>query len=477
MTPDGNSPQTSAKSPVWRAARLRMKQLENAAQKMSPKWFVGNAGVIVAALLFLITAIVLAGALQRILTHGAVVQKTQNALRDSGFLQESLDEASAAARGFVITHDPSLVAVREQAKHSIHANLANLAGYVKGDPVAERYFRDTANAVAARVKLFDTLIEASKTTPNQAGEQQRIRKVQLSNAQLSALRAHLRSVLQYHEARITFYLELAVVLVLVAGVAAPLSGLLGIYLLRRERDSQRARELQMELMHVQRLAIMGETSAMLAHEINQPLAAATNYISVLRRLLDIGAIEKAQPVVERISEQVQRTGTILRKLRRFIEKRESERTLESPEVLVDDAITLLGTIDNEVGLDTRIGADLPRVMVDRIQLQQVLVNLMRNAIEAMQDCPRRELVLSVISPDRHIVEVRLADTGPGLPQHVSERLFQPFVSTKQSGMGVGLSICRSIIEQHNGRIWAEPNPGGGTVFCFTLPAAEERAAA
>jgi C4-dicarboxylate-specific signal transduction histidine kinase len=313
--------------------------------------------------------------------------------------------------------------------------------------------------------------------PIQTEEMKRIRMVRLNVVQLSALRAHLRSVLEHHEMRIAYYLELAVGLVLVAGATAPLCGLLGIYLLRRERDSQRARELQMELMHVQRLAIMGETSAMLAHEINQPLAAATNYISVLRRLLDIGAVEKAQPVVERINEQVQRTGTILRKLRRFIEKRETERTLESPEVLVEDAITLLGTIDNEVILDTRMGTNLPMVMVDRVQLQQVLVNLMRNAIEAMQECPRRELVLSVISPDRNNVEISLADTGPGLPLHVSERLFQPFVSTKQSGMGVGLSICRSIIEQHNGRIWAESSPDGGTVFRFTLPAAEERAAA
>jgi len=116
-------------------------------------------------------------------------------------------------------------------------------------------------------------------------------------------------------------------------------------------------------------------------------------------------------------------------------------------------------------------------MVDRIQLQQVLVNLMRNAIEAMQGCPRRELTLSASSPHRGSVEISLADTGPGLAPEVIERLFQPFVSTKESGMGVGLSICRSIIEQHDGRIWAEPGPGGGTVFHFTLPAVRERAVA
>lgn len=477
MTPNTDTAPKPTKQSGWDAARLRMKQLENAAQKMSPNWFAGNAGVIAAAVLFLLTAIILAGTLQRILVHAAVVQRTQDTLRDAGSLQESLDEASAAARGFVATRESSLLTVREQAKRAFHTNLNSLSSNVRGDPTAERLLRDATPALVARVQLFDQLIETSKTMPIQADEMKRNRMVRLNIAQISTLRAHLRGVLQRHEARIIYYLELAVVLVLVTGAAAPLCGLLGIFLLRRERDDQRARELQMELMHVQRLAIMGETSAMLAHEINQPLAAATNYISVLRRLLDTGAVEKAQPVVERISEQVQRTGTILRKLRRFIEKRESERTLEAPEVLVDDAITLLGTIDNEVGLDTRIGADLPRVMVDRVQLQQVLVNLMRNAIEAMQDCPRRELVLSAISPNHDNIEISLADTGPGLPQHVRERLFQPFLSTKQSGMGVGLSICRSIIEQHNGRIWAEPNPGGGTVFRFTLPAAKERAAA
>ncbi len=422
---------------------------------MSPNWFAGNAGVIIAAALFLLTSLILAGTLVRMQEHSAKSQATQTALRETVELQESLNEASAAARGFALSRDRTLLAVYKVAKQFIGTHLGNLVLDLKDDTGALRHLRESEPRIAAQIQDLDAVIGGSDEpgATDHASEARRIEVGQSNNAQLAALRAHLRDALQSDQGQTTGDLRLAIALVLIAGIAAPLCGLIGIYLLRRERDNQRARELQMELMHTQRLAIMGETSAMLAHEINQPLAAATNYISVLRRLLDTGAVEKAQPVVERINEQVQRTGTILRKLRRFIEKRESERTLESPEVLVDDAITLLGTIDNEVGLDTRIGADLPRVMVDRVQLQQVLVNLMRNAIEAMQECSRRDLVLSVISPDHKSVEISLADTGPGLPQHVSERLFQPFVSTKQSGMGLGLSIRRSIIEQHNVRIW------------------------
>lgn len=467
---DKNSTPAKSSGANWQAARLRMKQLENAAQKMSPNWFAGNAGVVVAAALFLLTSLVLAGTLVRMQEHSTKSLATQNGLREVVELQESIDEASAAARGFAVSRDHTLLAVYEVAKRFISVHLGNLVSELKDDPGALRHLRESEPIIAAQVRDFDAMIASS-------GETQRTREAQSNNAQLTNLRAHLRDALQLDQSQNAKNLRLAIALVLIAGIASPLFGLIGIYLLRRERDNQRARELQMELMHTQRLAIMGETSAMLAHEINQPLAAATNYLSVLRRLLDMGAVEKALPVVERINEQILRTGTILRKLRRFIEKRDAERTLESPEVLVEDAITLLGTIDNEVALDTRIGNDLPRVMVDRVQLQQVLVNLMRNAIEAMQDSPRRELMLSVISPDQKSVEISLADTGPGLPQHVSERLFQPFVSTKQSGMGVGLSICRSIIEQHDGRIWAEPNPGGGTVFRFVLPAVEQRAAA
>jgi len=297
------------------------------------------------------------------------------------------------------------------------------------------------------------------------------------NALISQLRDRGRANFKRYQNRVTDDMHMAMILVLVAGITAPLFGLIGIRLLRRERESQQARELQQELIHVQRLAIMGETSAMLAHEINQPLTAATNYISVVRRLLKSDSVEKTTTVLDRVEQQIQRAAAIVLKLRRFIEKRETERAAEAPETLAEDAITLLGTIDATTTLKTKIAPNLPPVLVDRVQVQQVLVNLMRNAIEAMQGSAQRQLVLSMTCADDKTIQVSLADTGPGLSPDVAARLFQPFISTKTSGMGVGLSICQSIVSQHGGRIWAEANPAGGTIFRFTLPIVALRAAA
>lgn len=478
---EGAQANATAKQLGWNNARIRLKQLENDAEKMSPIWFLGNAGIIFAAGLFLVTAFILSFCLARLSDHFGKVEQTEDVLALTVDLQEALDEAVSDARSFMALKDEKLLQVREEVLKSIRPQIGGLKTALQDAPEAQRMLRAIEPNIWLRKQKMDEAIALSRlpdsTARLRSGEPERRQVVRLLNSQMAALRGYEHKLLGDQQEMVHLDIQFAIMLVLLTGAIAPICGLLGIRLLRRERDNQRARELQHELMHVQRLAIMGETSAMLAHEINQPLTAATNYLSVLRRHLDTGAVEKAQPIVERISDQIQRTGTILRKLRRFIEKREAERTLESPEVLVEDAITLLGTFDSEVSLNTRIESALPRIMVDRIQLQQVLVNLMRNAIEAMRESPRRELTLSVLSPERDSVEIRLADTGPGLPEEVRERLFQPFVSTKQSGMGVGLSICRSIIEQHNGRIWAEPNPGGGVVFRFILPAVRERAVA
>lgn len=465
----------------WHSARERLRQLEAAAERMSPVWFAGNAAVIASAAVFLATALILGISLFQVQEFTASATRNQTALFESMTLQEALDEMGATTRSFAFERSDPMLAARDAAKHSIRESLARLAGSVRGDAKAEAQVREIRGLSARRIELFDDLIAMVKAqTPAariQAGEAERLRLARAVNASLSNFRNTQTAALGQAQERIHLNMQFASWLVLFAGFTAPVFGLFGIRLLRRVKSDSRTRELQMELMHVQRLAIMGETSAMLAHEINQPLTAASNYLAVLRRHLESGAADKALPFAERISQQIQRAGSILKKLRRFIEKRESEHSLEAPEGLVEDAITLIGTIDDTVVLTTRIGQNLPRVMVDRVQLQQVLVNLMRNAIEAMAGSTRRDIVLTVQSSNDASVEISLADSGPGLPQEVVERLFQPFVSTKTSGMGVGLSICHSIISQHGGRIWAEPNPGGGTVFHFTLPAAEERAVA
>jgi C4-dicarboxylate-specific signal transduction histidine kinase len=250
--------------------------------------------------------------------------------------------------------------------------------------------------------------------------------------------------------------------------------------LLRERSEHRVREMRTELMHSQRLTLMGQTASMLAHELNQPLAAATNYLAALRRLAagsGSDAAARMEEVAQKAVAQMQRAGGIVKRLRGFIDKRDTERSRESPATLVNDAVMLLGTLDDSMTLQTLVEPTVPDILVDRIQLQQVLVNLLRNAIEAMRDSARRVLTLRVLSISPHMVEISLQDTGPGLAKEVAQRLFQPFVTSKKEGMGVGLSICHSIVTDHGGTIWAEPAPGGGTLFRFTLPTADETEAA
>ena len=246
-------------------------------------------------------------------------------------------------------------------------------------------------------------------------------------------------------------------------------------LTERQQTQQRLQELQAELTHVSRLTELGQMASALAHEVNQPLTAATNYLEAGRLLLDRGdrpATERARAVFDHAAEQVERAAQLVRRLREFGRKGESERRTEPMGKLIDEAVglALIGARDSGIKVQLRIAPELPEVAVDRIQVQQVVVNLIRNAVEAMGS-ERRELTVSAAPDGNGGVAIRVADTGPGLAPEVAERLFQPFVTTKPQGMGIGLSICRSIVEAHGGKLHAEPNPRGGTVFAFSLPTA------
>jgi two-component system sensor kinase FixL len=230
--------------------------------------------------------------------------------------------------------------------------------------------------------------------------------------------------------------------------------------------------LSNELNHVARLSEMGQISAALAHELNQPLAAVLNYTNLARRLISTQSTpEKTLEAVDKASEQAIRAGQIIKRLRDFVTKRESTRTLEDISEVAEDAVALglVGSKTQDIRVETEFSEGLPLVLMDRIQIQQVLVNLLRNAAEAMAETPRRELTLTTERDSQGMVAIRVADTGVGIDAGVSERLFSPFVTTKPSGMGIGLAISRSIVESHGGKLWMLPNPGGGTVFQFTLP--------
>ncbi|HSI39735.1 MAG TPA: PAS domain S-box protein [Xanthobacteraceae bacterium] len=247
-------------------------------------------------------------------------------------------------------------------------------------------------------------------------------------------------------------------------------------LTERQETEARLQELQAELLHMSRLTALGEMASSLAHELNQPLTAIANYLKGSRRLLESGAegtAARLKPALEKAADQAIRAGEIIRRLRDFVQRGESERREESLARLVEEtsALALVGVRETGVRIRFRLDRRADQVLVDRVQIQQVLLNLMRNAVEAMETTERRELVVSNEAGEGGMVVVSVADTGSGLSGDVAARLFQPFVTSKPAGMGVGLSICRTIVEAHGGTIAAYANPGGGTVFRFTIPAA------
>jgi two-component system sensor kinase FixL len=244
-------------------------------------------------------------------------------------------------------------------------------------------------------------------------------------------------------------------------------------LTERQRTEARLQELQSELVHMSRFTALGEMASTLAHEINQPLTAITNYLKGCRRILERmegDRVPMLRDAVNEAGEQALRAGQVIRHLREFVARGESERHIENLPKLIEEAsaLSLVGAKEQGVRVTFDFDPNAPFVLADRIQIQQVLLNLIRNAIEAMQETERRELKVATRSVDEDHVELSVADTGPGLAPEIAGQLFHPFVTTKKHGMGVGLSICRTIVEAHGGKIWAESKQGVGTAFRFTL---------
>jgi len=249
-------------------------------------------------------------------------------------------------------------------------------------------------------------------------------------------------------------------------------------LTERQETEARLQDLQAELVHISRLTAMGEMASALAHELNQPLSAIANYMKGSQRLLEHKVDEESlviREAMDKAAEQSLRAGQIIRRLRNFVARGEGERRVEDVKKLVEEAsaLALVGVRERDVRVKFNFATSPDLVLADRVQIQQVLLNLMRNAIEAMEHADRRDLAVSAQAAGNGMLEISVADTGPGIAPAIASQLFQPFVTTKRHGMGVGLSISRTIIEAHGGQISVEPNPGGGTIFRFTLRAVTE----
>lgn len=241
---------------------------------------------------------------------------------------------------------------------------------------------------------------------------------------------------------------------------------------------RRIEAVNAELVHMSRFSALGEMASALAHELNQPLTAITSYLGagakITERLpepLDAEESLFVREAMQGAAGQAMRAGEIIRSLRTFVSRTEGRKQEESLGKLVEEACALALIGSREAGVTLKVSVDpAARVFVDRIQIQQVILNLVRNAVEAMRGCPVRELSITAErSPGGQFVDVAVEDTGPGLAAKIEANLFQPFMTTKPNGMGVGLSICRTIVEVHGGRIAADRNRAGGTSFRFTLP--------
>lgn len=246
---------------------------------------------------------------------------------------------------------------------------------------------------------------------------------------------------------------------------------------QRQQDQLRFHELQSELAHVGRLSEMGTLASSLAHELNQPLTAIASYCEGAADLLEGNPsseqLELAREAMRDTAEQALRAGEIVRRMRDFLSHGETEHRLENLSKLVTEAnaLALVGSREHGIEVQVHLDPDAEQIFADRIQIQQVLFNLIRNAMESMLDSPVRSMVISTQASEE-IITVCIEDSGSGISEELAPQLFQPFVTSKESGMGIGLSICRTIVEAHGGRIWFEPGADGGTIFRFTLAKAE-----
>jgi len=245
----------------------------------------------------------------------------------------------------------------------------------------------------------------------------------------------------------------------------------------RQESANRLQELQQELAHAARVSTMGEMASSLAHELNQPLSAITLLLRGAARLVERGETTdgRVSDALSKASAQAIRAGDVIRRLRDFMGRGESERRVESLSRIVHDAcaLALVGAKERQIRLTLDLDSRCDQVLADRVQVQQVIINLLRNAMDAMDGTPTRELTVRTRPQDDRFARVQVSDTGPGISDDMRETLFTPFMTSKKDGMGVGLSICRTIVEAHGGTIWADANPGIGATVSFTLPRESE----
>jgi C4-dicarboxylate-specific signal transduction histidine kinase len=439
-------------------------------------------------LLFIVITGALVNNLVRVRESFSWVQHTNDVIAAVAGIQQAVLEAESTERGFLLTGVKAYAVDFDRSRDSLVSRLDRLRALVADNPEQAAGVEALRNVATIRMTQMQAAVDLGPAKLSQALdilEQTRIEPLtERIETMLSTMIRGEQAGLMQRQSQLdgeTFTAALITACLLMLAVAcAAIAAFVREHqraLSREQEADHRLQQLQAELLRVARLGTMGGMTSALAHELNQPLAAVTNYLSGSRRMLESSAHPDSARIgsaLDKAAQQALRAGAVIQRLRDFVGRGETERTAESLRAIIDDALALASvvTLDRPVDVTRDLDLSVDLVMVDKVQLQQVFLNLIRNAFEAMRDQTDRRLYVGSHPAGDGMVELTIADCGPGLDPSIVERIFQPFSTTKADGMGVGLSISHTIVQAHGGAIRAEPNPSGGTVFRFTLPLAE-----
>jgi C4-dicarboxylate-specific signal transduction histidine kinase len=449
----------------------------------------GRAAWLLAAALamFIVAALALAFSLMQIRESSSWVQHTNHVLRLIAGIERAVLQAESGERGYLLTNVAEYRQAFEAARDALPQSMDDLSMLLADNRDQLQSLTAVRGNIEMRLTQLQRAVELAQddlqtalAILEQARDDRLTKRIEQGLAAMTLLEQALLDERQSSFERSNFAgAAVATCLVFLALG----SGIVGAFLIERQRmmarqqeSDVRLRELQSELLHVARLGSMGEMSGALAHELNQPLAAIANYLKGSRRLLEQNPGTSAGQIkvaLEKAAQQALRAGEVIQRLRQFVARGETEKSIERLDHIIDDTLALALVVAKHRDVKVAVNLDPPTalVLVDKVQIQQLLLNLIRNALEAMDHQEHQELGISSAPCNDGMIEVVVADNGPGIDPDFAEKLFQPFLTTKPTGMGVGLSLCRTIVTAHGGKIWAEPRPGGGTAFHFTIPAA------
>lgn len=414
----------------------------------------------------------------------AWVGHTNEVLRQLSATERAVLEAESSERGYLLTGDATYLSTYNASKDALPQLLSSLRGLVADNTAQQERVDDLRSNIEARL---DELARVVVLGPQARAEALDILASARANRltpqileKLSHLRQRELSLLEARQGDADRSALFATVSAAVLFIFALLSATFGVFHFehqrtleeRNEREHQ-LREMQAQVFQLARLSTMGEMAASIAHELNQPLAASANYLQGSRRLLDgisDERVRKARDALAKGAKEMLRAGEVIRRLRDFIRQGEIDPKVENVKAMVQEAVELALHVaaDRALHVELQFDPSASYVLAEKVQIQQVIVNLVRNAIEAMQNSVRRKLLISTQAAEDGMVIIKVSDTGPGIDESVAPKLFQPFNTSKPQGTGIGLSISRNIIESHGGKIEVDPTAGEGATFYFTL---------